>query len=124
MVMQSGSLRELITIKQSTETLSDTGYPTPTWTTFTQAYASLRPIRGREDLTGQQVLSQELTRIIIRYVDSVVGGVRVCAKMRVVWLDGENNNRYYDIRSVLSKHEKNEMVELTCTERLQDATAN
>ena len=101
--MRAGQLRHRVTIQSPTEDIH--GGPT-TWADTETVYARIAPIGGREFFLAQQVQADVTHRIVMRY------GPVVTPKHRLMF-DG----RYFDIRAVLNREERNRELELICTER-------
>jgi len=78
--MRSGELQRLVTIEQYTvgsPQVSAIGEPDATWTTFATAWASIKPLRGRELIAAQAVASEVTGSIKLRYIAGLTAAMRV-----------------------------------------------
>ena len=69
--MNPGEMRHRIQIKEVVETRDDTGELIRTWTTIATAWASVKPIAGRELLQADQAIAESTVRIRMRYIRGV-----------------------------------------------------
>jgi len=99
--MKAGSLRNIITIQQTTQTRNDAGEIVNTWATYISPWANISPLQGREFWAAQQVQNEQAIRIRIRYAS----GVNV--RMRVLY-----NQRAWDIKSVSNVATRNRETEI------------
>jgi SPP1 family predicted phage head-tail adaptor len=102
-----GALRKRITIQQQSATQNTRGEPIPSWTTFATCWASIEPKNGRELLAAQQVQSQVITEITIRYQSGIT------PDMRILY-----GTRYFDIQAIQNVEERNRMIVMQCIERV------
>lgn len=66
--MRAGPLDRRITIQRKSSTASGSGEPVETWSTIAERLpAVMRPVRGDERFTGEQVVGQEQVEFRIRY---------------------------------------------------------
>lgn len=82
--MRAGKLRHRIIIKQPTEVQSDTGDETLTWSTLATVWASVEPIRGREQIMADASMSECTHRIRLRYVSGLTTQCRIEHKSRTI----------------------------------------
>ena len=99
--MKAGSLRNIITIQQTTQTRNDAGEVVDTWATYIAPWANVLPLQGREFWAAAQVQNEKALRILIRYA----GGVNV--RMRVL-----HDQRAWDIKSVSNVGTMNKETEI------------
>ncbi len=104
--MRSGRLRHVVTIEHYTESQDlNTGEVTNDWATFATVRAGVEPLKGREFFASQERQSEVEVRIVIRYLEGVE------STMRVLF-----DSRYYAIKSVINKDERNREMELMCAQ--------
>jgi SPP1 family predicted phage head-tail adaptor len=103
--MRAGILRNYITIQQPTETHDGNLELVLTWSTFTQCWAEILPLNGREYWTAKQVLPEITGKIRIRYITGIT------PKMRILF-----GTRYFNINAVLNPDERNIELILLVTE--------
>lgn len=75
--MQGGKLRDFVTIQTYAITYNSYGETVKSWTTFSQVYASIKAVSGREYLQSEKVQGDVIYRIKIRYLAGVTGKMRV-----------------------------------------------
>lgn len=81
LTVDSGTFRHVVTIQKPVHTVVDAmGAQTVTWTAqFSDVRAEIRPLRGDQYLSGQQLASVVDTKVRIRY------HAGVCPQWRVLW---------------------------------------
>lgn len=105
-MLRAAELNKRVTIQQTTVTQdSDSGEETDSWGTFATRWAKVEPLTGKERWAAQQVNPEVTSRVTIRYTSGVT------AKMRVLY-----GSRVLQIDAVLNPLERNEAMELLCTE--------
>ena len=105
--MRAGKLRHRVTIQQLTAGSPQqlpSGEPDTSWADYLTVYASIEPLRGRELLLAQQLVSEVSVRIRMRYRAGVT------AAMRAVF-EGVN----YSILAVIDVELKHAELELMCS---------
>jgi len=102
--VKAGTLRNIITIQQTTQTRNDAGEIVDTWATYISPWANITPLQGREYWAAQQVQNEKTLRMIIRYAS----GVHV--RMRVLY-----DQRAWDIKSVSNVGTRNAETEIIAT---------
>lgn len=103
--MEAGRLRHRITFQQATETYNDVGEPVTTWSDFKTVWAEVRPLKGEEYWSSQQVNAQITHRVNIRYLPGIDSTMRIKFK-----------ERYFDIEPPLNADERNVRLSMYCKE--------
>ena len=105
--MQTGKLRNRITIQYPNPTQDATNDPVVAWLDLAQVWADIRPVGGQERLQRQadQVVAQVDHRIKIRWRGDVT------PKMRVKF-----GSRYFDIGTVDDPDGRKRELVLQCRE--------
>lgn len=103
--MKIGSLRHQIVLQKKMITKDALKQQIESWTDFAFVWASIEPLSGREYFAAQQINSEVLVRITIRYLSGIT------AEARVV-LDG----RIFEVLSVINPEERCETLILMCRE--------
>ena len=75
-------------------------------------WASIEPTRGREYQEAQRIRPELTYKITMRYIIGLTPDMLIKYK-----------NRYFDIISIINIREKNEMLEIICTEKVQKEDA-
>ena len=104
-MMHAGPLRCRITIEAPVETKGADGSISTTWATFTETWASIEPLIGREYFAQQREQATVSHKIRMRHQPGITH------KMRVVW-----GARIFEIESVLNIGERNREIVLMCQE--------
>ena len=89
--MQSGKLRYKLTIESPTRSVSDSGQPIITWSTFAQVRGDVRTGSGREFDAHGKANGEQIQTAYCRYIDDVK------PEMRVKWTDRSGSDRYINI---------------------------
>lgn len=109
--MKAGDLRHRITIEQPTETQSESGDVTQTWSELATVWAGIVPVGGSESWRAQQANPLLSHQITIRWLAGVT------SKMRVKYEDPKNDTtRYFGIDAVVTTDERREEIRLLCVE--------
>lgn len=97
-------------IEKATRTRDAVGQPVATWARMTNGhvYADITPLRGTERIQAQQLAPKMSHKITIRYFVGLTPD-----EHRIVW-----DSRVFDINSVVNVSERNERMELLCSEAL------
>lgn len=103
--MESGRLRHRIRLETPASVQDGYGDPVPTWALQAVTWAEVSPLVGRERFAAQQVEGEVDHRVRLRY-QAGLGPT-----LRVVW-----QGRRFDVKAVLNLGERNEELELLCTE--------
>lgn len=101
--MQSGKLRDYITIQTYTDAVNYYGETTKNWVTFQNMYASILSISGREYIQSEKVQGDSIHKIKIRHLAGVTD------KMRVL-----HNTTIYEIEAVLPDRTSDKHQLLMC----------
>ena len=113
--MRAARLKNRVELQAYTETQTDTGFPTKTWTTVATVSAAVEAIRGREaEAIGEMVATQS-TRIIIRSSPEVSG---VDETYRILL-----GTRVFSIESVVGPTDRGGItayIEMMCVEGKKD----
>lgn len=103
--MRAGELRHKVTIQSKTESRSDTGQVTYSWSDTATVWASIEPLSGRELEFAQAVHSETDHKITVRYT-------ALTSEDRIKFGD-----RTFEVLSVKNPHERNIKLEVMCKER-------
>lgn len=106
--MNPGILRKVVTIQRATETQDASGSVVQTWTTLAKRRMELRPVSGKEILSGQQTMGEVTHKGRLRY-DSTIQDLS--PKDRIV-----ASGRVLDIQAVHNISERNWQFEVLCRE--------
>lgn len=79
-----------------------------TLTNIKTVWASVEPTRGREYQEAQRIRPELTYKVTIRYHKGITPDMVIKFK-----------NRYFTIVSVINVREKNEMLEIICTEKIE-----
>lgn len=111
---QAGWLRHRVEIRVNTPTKNTVGEHVASWSTKQTVWASVEPLRGREQLEAAQEISVQPIRIRMRHYRGVT------TKMRARWKDEIGGVHDYQIESVTHPLEKQRETHLICTELTVD----
>jgi SPP1 family predicted phage head-tail adaptor len=75
--MRAGELRHSVSLQRVTETQSESGEITETWTTLATVRAAVEPLEGREQYLAQAVHATATTRVRLRYYAGLTAKDRV-----------------------------------------------
>lgn len=75
--MRAGKLRHRVSIQRMATQRDAAGQQLQVWTEFASVLADIRPLRGREFLSAQQINSEIDTEIELRYLEGVTARDRV-----------------------------------------------
>jgi len=109
MKMHGRKLIHKISIEKKLESKNSIGELTQEWTEFAPAYAEVKPITGREFLSGLATNNSVTHRVIIRYIADMKPNMRV-----------KHKNRYFNIEAVRDFFEKQKWLELMCKEIINE----
>lgn len=109
-MLAAGRLRERVTIQADTKTTDNLGGVTSSWAAISggTVWAEIRPLRGEERFTAQQIEPETTHQVTIRYSTDVSA---VGVGHRVLY-----GTRIFDIRAVINVREADETIELLCVE--------
>lgn len=105
--MRAGQKRHRITIETPTSTQDGQGASAITWGTLVKTWAAIWPLRGREFFESKQLGGEISHRLRIRYYPGI--GIKERIKF---------GTRYLKINSIIDLDERNEELELMCTEEV------
>jgi len=74
--MNTGRLRDRLTIQTYTDVIAANGETTKTWTTFATVFAEIRPVSGRELEVAGKVQGELSHAIRIRFLSGVLDKMR------------------------------------------------
>lgn len=103
--MRIGRLRHRVTIEEVVRRDDGQGGFTETWVTKAEVWGGVEPIRGMERFEAQKVNANISHKVIIRYLFGLTEAMRVNFK-----------DRYLTIEAIINPNEKNESMELLCSE--------
>lgn len=109
--MRAGRLRHSVTIENYSESRDAYGEPDKSWATYATTWAAIEPLRGDELMVAQQRDPAIKVRIVCRYVAGVTAAMRV-----------KFGSRYFAIKSVMNRDERDRELELECEEGRQDGS--
>lgn len=104
--MDSNKLVKFIELQYPTLAKNEIGEVIQTWVTKQYIWASIEPLTGREKFLAQQVYTDLTARIRVRYRSDIN------PTMRLLF-----GHRIFEINAVVNPGERNEELELLCTER-------
>lgn len=107
--MRAGKLRSRVTIQGQSNAQNEYGEMDPDrpWTTFTEVYAEITPISGRERVEQRQGVATMTHEIRIRYTAGVTHRHRVLFGSRI-----------FHVHEVRNVEERDREMILTCSEVL------
>ena len=106
--MRAGRLRHRVTLRRRAVARDTYGAEIFTWNTYATIWAAIEPLQGNERTQSQQVVAEETSKVIIRFVSGVKANDRVYFGTRIL-----------DINAVINPAERNEYLELRCTEAVE-----
>lgn len=113
--MRSGDLRHKIIIQEKTGVSDGLGGEIYTWSDLYPTRASIWPMKASETLDAMKLELKVDHRIRIRHPRTI----NITADMRVKWLDHvTNENKYFNIFSIINMDKRNVMLELLCWEEV------
>lgn len=111
--MDIGRMNKRITFCRYEEKENALSQTEQTLTEVKTVWASVEPTRGREYQEAQRIRPELTYKITTRYHKEVAPDMFIKFK-----------GRYFNIVSIINVKEKNEMLEIICTENLQKITFN
>ena len=109
--MRVGQLRHRVRLQRPGGARDAVGARITTWTDVGVVWAQVEPLSGRDEMVAAQRQASTSHKVTIRYSSAVAG---VAADWRVVF--GE---RILVVDNIINPDERNEMLELFCTEDLR-----
>lgn len=104
--LRAGDLRHRVTIKTPGMVENEAGEEVPGYVEFKKAWASIKPITGREYQENEKDSNEITHRIRIRYTTGLT------EKMRIVF-----GIRKFDIESIINVEELNRELLIKCIEK-------
>jgi SPP1 family predicted phage head-tail adaptor len=107
--MRAGRLRHKVSVQSRSQSLNSYGEPSNSFSQVTDGsvWASIEPLTGGENPTGDSREAVVSHKIVMRYMENVSPTYRIVFGSRV-----------FDVVSVINKDERNIGLELMCRERL------
>src|SRR5574343_88264 len=99
----AGRLDQRVTIQQPAASQDTYGEAVPTWTTFGEVWAEVKPALGSEAIANGMTLAQQPVRVRVRYVAGLEVGMRVVHGAKTM-----------AVKSVADVDSAGEIVELLC----------
>jgi SPP1 family predicted phage head-tail adaptor len=96
---------KLITLQRRGSAQDSVGQTVETWTDISQAWATIKPITGREYFNASGERAEVTHRVSIWWISGVAPRDRVLYRSRV-----------FDIKSAINVDERNKDLELMCVE--------
>jgi|SRR5450830_567838 len=112
--MRAGDLRRRIALQERGEAKDILGQPSTTWNDVGTVSAQIAALSGRELLAAQAVHVEVTHMVTIRYQKQFSSSRRMAA-MRLLY-DG----RIFNIHASMDPDERHQMIELSCSEGLND----
>jgi SPP1 family predicted phage head-tail adaptor len=103
--MRAGDLRHQITVLRSSQTQNAYGEIQNTWAEHLTCRGFVRPLTGKEVVSGQFTISEVTHKIFTRYQE-----IRVTDRIAF-------EGRTFDIKSVINHEEKGVMLEIVAKEQ-------
>jgi SPP1 family predicted phage head-tail adaptor len=105
--MESGALRNRITIQEKSVVKDSYGAETITWVTHCQAWAKVEPLTGREFQEARQTQAEGMVKFTVRYQAGIV------PEMRVLF-----GTRTFNIQAVVHVENRFREIQLMTVEQL------
>lgn len=106
--MRAGQHKKPIVIQKPVMTQDVYNQPIPSWETYLETWAMVKPMTGREYFLAQQISSEVMFKFTIRYHDGIT------TKMRILY-----NNRTFNIKSVLNLNESDRVIDIMALEEVE-----
>ena len=97
-----GMFNRRIIVERKALTADELGGFAEVWQTFSQPWAYIKPMSGRELIHADQINATAISRFIIRYTNALREDDRILYR-----------GNYYNIRSIINIDEANKYTELT-----------
>lgn len=109
--MKIGKLRKQVSLQSVSRSQDGVGEDIDSFTEYATAWASITPLRGSEQISGDQQSARQITSIVLRY------NALIKATDRVVYTGcGSVGARTFEINFPRNIDERNHWMELLCTE--------
>ncbi len=112
--MFAGQLRHTITIQRRTSTLDDYGQKVNTWSTVATTRANIRPVGGKEQKAGMEMMAKLTHTVAVRYQSALVPPLEA-STWRVMF-----GTRVLNIVNSRNLEEKNRWIIFECEEGSRD----
>ncbi len=111
MAIKIGPLNKKVSLRSVVRTQDGVGEDIEDFTTeYSTPWASINPLRGEEQISGDQQ-SSRTTHSIMLWFDE-----RIVPTDRIIYADPKRGTRTFEINLIRDVKERNEMMELICTE--------
>lgn len=94
--MRAGNLRHRLEVQEPVEGRRTTGGVATQWVTLSTRWASIEPLRGREQITAMQLQSRVTHRITMRHFEGLTSHHRLVEGSRVFHIVGVTNHMELD----------------------------
>ena len=101
--MRAGDLDQRVTLQRREQGEDEAGQPFDDWVPVFDAWAAVKPLRGREIIAADAVSAITDVRVILRYRPGITSAMRV-----------QHGTDTYSIESVANVNSANREVELLC----------
>jgi SPP1 family predicted phage head-tail adaptor len=111
-MLEAGKLNKRVVVQQSitgSPAVNSFGEPNISWEDLATVWGAVEPLRGNEFWAQQQIQSEIVVRIRIRYRSDVLAGMRVYY-----------NSKYYPIMSIIDPLELHKELQLMCSEGVRN----
>lgn len=112
--MQAGRRRYYIVFQSKTESANSYGEVDIVWSDDFNCFAEIKPLRGNEYYNARQIQSNISHKVVIQYATLSNGDRIKPSNCRIVFDD----NRTFNIQSVINIGERNKELELMVVEEL------
>lgn len=111
-MIQSGQLRQRLTIQRRSRSQNDFGEQETTWLDDTVIWGDIMPMRGQEYNFARQERSELTHRIITRWTIMSDGTRPTADNCRFKYYDWKSEvERFFDVKRVFPPYEKKYMLE-------------
>ena len=107
--MRSGRLRNRLVLQSKTYTTDSYGAQIVGWSTQATVWGAIEPLSGKEYLAQQQIQSEIMVRIVIRYRSDITTAWRIT-----------NDGLYYDIENILNENSRDRMLTIYCRQGVSE----
>ena len=102
--MKAGRLRHFVTLQQRSEVRDAVGGTAPSWSSFADVWAEVKPVSAREILAGK-VLAEVSHQVTIRFLVGVKPSFRLI-----------HDGRVLEVQTVINVDERDQLLQLLCRE--------
>jgi SPP1 family predicted phage head-tail adaptor len=113
-MLSAGMLRRRVTIQQRASTQDSFGQQAITWADVQTVYAHIESLSGNQLTQAQSIYSQTTHKVTVRY-QAFLADVKTVGSYRILY-----GTRIFDIGADLNVDERNRVIELLCSEGLND----